>query len=135
MKKTLLMLSVLVAAALFSSCASVEIVKGDDLHGQDVSLEGETIGHANAQNWGLYLFTIPLLTGSTENVGKISIFKDTVNPECMLYALTAECQKEGATHVYNVTSQAGTWGLLIYSRTINMSGNAFKVVPPAPAAK
>ena len=126
MKKVLLIASVLVAALMFASCASVEIVKDENLNGQKVTRQGQTIGHVNAQNWGLYFFTIPLITGSTEEVGKISFFKDTVNPEAMMNAMTTECKKEGATAVYDVVSQAGKWGLLIYSRSINMSGNAVK---------
>ena len=124
--KKMMLLATLIAAMMVSSCASVEIVKDEKLHDQDVSFSGKTIGHVSAQNWGIYLFTIPLVTGSTAPIGKMEFFKDTVTPQCMMDAMTTVCKNEGATAVYDVTSQAGKWGLMIYCREINMSGNAVK---------
>ena len=71
MKKIMLLLSIAAVGLFMSACASVEVVKDPNLNGQAIANSGRTIAHLDAQNWGIYLFTIPLLTGSTENPGSI----------------------------------------------------------------
>ncbi|MEI3038496.1 MAG: hypothetical protein V8T90_05430 [Victivallales bacterium] len=126
MKKIMLFASALAAGLLLSACASVEIVKDKNLSGQKIANSGTTLAHVDAQNWGIYLFTIPLLTGSTANPGSIDVLKDTVTVGSLMPVLTAETKKLGATKVLNLASQYKVGGFIFYTRQINISGNAVR---------
>lgn len=126
MKKIMLLLSIAAVGLFMSACASVEVVKDPNLNGQAIANSGRTIAHLDAQNWGIYLFTIPLLTGSTENPGSIDVFKDTVNVPSLMPVLTAKSKALGASKTLNLASQYSESGLIFYTRSINISGNAVK---------
>ena len=123
MKKIMLLLSIAAVGLFMSACASVEVVKDPNLNGQAIANSGRTI---DAQNWGIYLFTIPLLTGSTENPGSIDVLKDTVNVPSLMPVLTAKSKALGASKTLNLASQYSESGLIFYTRSINISGNAVK---------
>ena len=124
MKKIMLLLSIAAVGLFMSACASVEVVKDPNLNGQAIANSGRTIAHLDAQNWGIYLFTIPLLTGSTENPGSIDVLKDTVNVPSLMPVLTAKSKALGASKTLNLASQYSESGLIFYTRSINISGNA-----------
>ena len=126
MKKIMLLLSIAAVGLFMSACASVEVVKDPNLNGQAIANSGRTIAHLDAQNWGIYLFTIPLLTGSTENPGNIDVLKDTVNVPSLMPVLTAKSKALGASKTLNLASQYSESGLIFYTRSINISGNAVK---------
>lgn len=126
MKKIMLLLSIAAVGLFMSACASVEVVKDPNLNGQAIANSGRTIAHLDAQNWGIYLFTIPLLTGSTENPGCIDVLKDTVNVPSLMPVLTAKSKALGASKTLNLASQYSESGLIFYTRSINISGNAVK---------
>lgn len=126
MKKMILSLSLVAAAVLFAGCVSVETVKGADLNKQSISNTGTTVAHVNVQNWGIYLFTIPLFAGSTSSVGDIAVLKDTVNAQSVVPVLTAESKKLGGGSVYDVASQYSEFGFIFVSRSINVSGNVVR---------
>ena len=126
MKKIMLLLSIAAVGLFMSACASVEVVKDPNLNGQAIANSGRTIAHLDAQNWGIFLFTIPLLTGSTENPGSIDVLKDTVNVPSLLPVLTAKSKALGASKTLNLASQYSESGLIFYTRSINISGNAVK---------
>ena len=126
MKKIMLLLSIAAVGLFMSACASVEVVKDPNLNGQAIANSGRTIAHLDAQNWGIYLFTIPLLTGSTENPGSIDVLKDTVNVPSLMPVLTAKSKAIGASKTLNLASQYSESGLIFYTRSINISGNAVK---------
>ena len=126
MKKIMLLLSIAAVGLFMSACASVEVVKDPNLNGQAIANSGRTSAHLDAQNWGIYLFTIPLLTGSTENPGSIDVLKDTVNVPSLMPVLTAKSKALGASKTLNLASQYSESGLIFYTRSINISGNAVK---------
>ncbi len=126
MKKMILSLSLAAAAIMFAGCVSVETVKGADLNKQSISNSGTTVAHVNVQNWGIYLFTIPLLSGDTNSVGSIAVLKDTVNPESVVPVVTAEAKKLGGKKVYDLASQYSEFGFIFVNRSINVSGNVVK---------
>lgn len=126
MKKIMLLLFIAAVGLFMSACASVEVVKDPNLNGQAIANSGRTIAHLDAQNWGIYLFTIPLLTGSTENPGSIDVLKDTVNVPSLMPVLTAKSKALGASKTLNLASQYSESGLIFYTRSINISGNAVK---------
>lgn len=126
MKKIALFLSVAAVALLFAGCASVEAVQNPNLNGQRVSLSGTPVAHLNAQNWGIYLFTIPLLTGSTTSPGNIAVLEDTVNVESMIPMVTAKSSELKASRTLDLASQYSVGGFIFYTRSINVSANAVK---------
>ena len=126
MKKMVLSLSLAAVAMLFAGCVSVETVKGADLNKQALSSAGTTVAHLNVQNWGIYLFTIPLVSGSTEEVGKIAFFKDTVNPASVTPIIAAESKKIGGSKLLDLASQYSEFGFIFVSRSINLSGNVVR---------
>ncbi len=127
MKKMMLFVTVLAAAVLFSACASVEVVKDNNLSGQKIANSGTTLAHIDVQNYGFYLFSIPLLVGSVDKPGKsVDLLTDNVTVEALLPVLTAESKKLGATKVLNIASQYSETGFIIYTRSLNISGNAVK---------
>lgn len=126
MKKIALFLSVAAVGLLFAGCASVEAVQNPNLNGQRVSLSGTPVAHLNAQNWGIYLFSIPLLTGSTTSPGNIAVLEDTVNVESMIPVITAKSRELKATKTLDLASQYSVGGFIFYTRSINVSANAVK---------
>lgn len=126
MKKIMLFLSIAAVGLLMSACASVEVVKNPNLNGQAIANSGRTIAHIDAQNWGIYLFTIPLFTGSTTNPGSIDVLNDTVNVPSLMPVLTKKSKDLGATKTLDLASQYSESGLIFYSRSVNISGNAVK---------
>ena len=126
MKKMILSLSLVAIAVLFAGCVSVETVKGADLNKQALANAGITVAHLNVQNWGIYLFTIPLISGSTEEVGKMAFFKDTVNPASVTPVIAAESRKLGGTQLLDLASQYKEFGFIFVSRSINLSGNVIR---------
>lgn len=126
MKKIMFLLSVAAVGLVFAGCVNVEAVQDKDLNGEKVSLSGAPVAHLNAQNWGIYLFSIPLLTGSTEAPGSIAVCQDTVNVESMIPVITAKSKELKATQTLDLASQYSVCGLIFYGRSINISANAVK---------
>jgi len=126
MKKIMFLLSAAAVGLLFAGCVNVEAVQNEDLSGEKISLEGTPVAHINAQNWGIYLFSIPLLTGSTEAPGCIAVCQDTVNAESMVPVVTAKSKELKATQTLDLASQYSVCGLIFYGRSINVSANAVK---------
>jgi len=122
----MLIASVCAAALLFAGCVSVEAVQAPNLSGERISNAGTPVAHINVQNWGIYLFSIPLLTGSTDSPGSIAVLKDTVNVQSVLPILTKKSKDLKASQTLNIASQYSTTGFIFYSDTINMSGNAVR---------
>lgn len=127
MKKTIaLFLAIFAAALVFTGCVSVDTVPAADLSNQAISNQGQAVAHINVQNWGLYLFSIPLISGDAEKVGSMAFLKDTVNVESVLPVVTAKSQELKATKTLDLASQYDVAGLIFYFRSINMSANAVK---------
>ena len=126
MKKMILWAACLAAGLLFTGCASTKLVKDPDLNQQPIATTGTTVAHVNSQNWGVYLFTLPLFTGSTEAPGSIAVLKDTVNVPSVVPMMTKEAKSAGAAKMLNMTSQYSECGLIFYVRNVNISANAVR---------
>ena len=126
MKKIMLLLSIAAVGLFMSACASVEVVKDPNLNGQAIANSGRTIAHLDAQNWGIYLFSIPLLSGDTSSIGSIAVLKDTVNAEAVAPVVAAEAAKLGGKKVLDMASQYNEFGVIFVNRSINVSGNVVR---------
>lgn len=111
--------------ALFSGCASVSEAPAEMLHSQKIG-PGQTVAHLEATNWGIYLFSIPLLTGSVEEPGKIVVFQDTVNAGSVVSLLTAKSKELNATGTYNIVSMTMPMPFMFGIRETSVSANVVK---------
>lgn len=126
MKKIVLFMSVALTAIIFSGCASFTVVQGKPLNGQALAPSGKTIAHVEASNWGIYLFHIPLLSGSTENLGDIKVLTDTVTVANMTKLITAESKKLGGKTVLDLVTTSTTDPFFFGIKQIDMSANVIK---------
>lgn len=120
-------------AVLFAGCASVEVTEQDDLNDCEISSSGKTIAHINAQNWGIYFLKWPLLAGSTDKVGAISVCdEDSVNVPKTVDVLTKTAKDMKASKVVDITSERSSITLpipipfLFSYKSTNVSGNAIR---------
>jgi len=118
-------------ASLFvvSGCASVQIAPRESLNNQKLTSGPEqNIAHINAQNWGLYCFSIPLLTGDTEKKDTIAVMKDTVNVKSVADLATRKSRELGATKSLDMVSSTNSVWIMplfvIFYRSVEVSTNA-----------
>ncbi len=132
LKKMLLLSAVAVAAGLIGGCSSVQTAGVDKLNGQKLSASATDVAHISTHSAGLYFLWIPLLTGSTQDVGSIVFGEDSVNATALTKALTLKSKELGATKTVDIVSMKGSTMLigpipfLFYWKTATVSGNAVK---------
>lgn len=132
MKKLMLLGVAATAAMVFTGCASLEVSSGNDLSGEKLAPNGQTLGHITASNSGFYFLNFPLMSGSTANPGSMVFTEDTVNPQSVVKMVTEKAKGMGATGTYDMWSQADSmmipipFPFLFYMRSVNVSANAVK---------
>ena len=84
LKKVAMLLCVFGAAAVLTGCSSLQTASVADFNKQDVVSSGTAVEHIAVATHGLYLFSIPLITGSTDNFGVPTLVTDTVSPRLHL---------------------------------------------------
>jgi hypothetical protein len=126
MKKIMLFMSAVLTAVVFCGCASFTAVNGDALSKQDISYSGKTIAHVEAGNWGIYLFHIPLLSGSTDTIGNIVVLQDTVTVANVAQLMTREAKKLGGKEALNTVTTITTDPFLFGIKEVKMSSNIVK---------
>ena len=131
MMKKLACLAVCVLSAIgLSACSSFEIATNTNnvkLAAGDV----ETRGHVNADIWGIYVFGLPVISGSSVEPGKCVVFSDTVDTSNAISFLTHNTQKKlNAKTIVDVTSERTTGWLVptvfFFYRDIQVSGTVLK---------
>ena len=126
MKKALLFVMMAVAAVVFTGCASVNVAGTDKLNGEQLSYTGKAQAHIQAENWGIYLFMIPLITGDTANPGKTVFLQDTVTVPQVCKLMAAEAKKQGAKYTLNVVSAPATNPWFFGIKEVHVSANLVK---------
>jgi hypothetical protein len=131
MMKKLACLAVCVLSAIgLTACSSFEIATNTN----NVKLapgDAETRGHVNADIWGIYVFGLPVVSGSSVEPGKCVVFSDTVDTSNAISFLTRNAQKKlnGST-IIDVTSDRTTgWlvpTLFFFYRDVQVSGTVLK---------
>ena len=131
MMKKLACLAVCVLSAIgLTACSSFEIATNTN----NVKLapgDAETRGHVNADIWGIYVFGLPVVSGSSVEPGKCVVFSDTVDTSNAISFLTRNARKKlNATTITDVQSERTTgWlvpTLFFFYRDIQVSGNVLK---------
>ncbi|OQA85871.1 MAG: hypothetical protein BWY31_01638 [Lentisphaerae bacterium ADurb.Bin242] len=122
---------VLASAMIFSACSSIEV--GSTLNNMKLT-SSETpasVAHINADVWGIYLFNLPLFSGSTNQPGRCAVFSDTVRMDKVVSMITKKAANDfEATAVTDMTSNRTTvWipiFLVLWYNDIQVSGNAIR---------
>ena len=129
-KQVMMVLSAAAAALFLGACASMQTA--EDVGNQKISdsSSDKNVAHIYATNWGIYCFSAPVFTGSTEKPGDILFGKDTVNTQSVVKMLAKKSSDMGATKTLNLdTKHNSVWILpafVLFYREVQVSGNAVK---------
>ena len=128
----------LVVALMVSGFGCASIYKAERLNGLDLTVEGKSnVGHYFANNWGIYLLPLPLITGDTDKVSEVSeggatinmtFLKDTVTLDCVVDMLTRSIAADGATAVEDMTSKVSSFYLfpIFVFKSVSVSASGVK---------
>ena len=130
MKKLACLAACVISAVALSACSSFEIGSNTN----DVKFtttDAETLAHVNADIWGVYVFGLPVISGSSVEPGKCVVFSDTVDTSNAISFLTRNARKKlNATTITDVQTERTTGWLVptvfFFYRDIQVSGNVLK---------
>ena len=130
MKKLACLAACVISAVALSACSSFEIGSNTN-EVKFTTGEAETLAHVNADIWGVYVFGLPVISGSSVEPGKCVVFSDTVDTSNAISFLTTNVQKKlNASVITDVTSERTTGWLIptvfFFYRDIQVSGNVMK---------
>ena len=130
MKKLACLAACVISAVALSACSSFEIGSNTN-EVKFTTGEAETLAHVNADIWGVYVFGLPVISGSSVEPGKCVVFSDTVDTSNAVSFLTRNAQKKlNANTIIDVTSERTTgWlvpTLFFFYRDVQVSGNVLK---------
>ena len=104
LKKVAMLLGVFGAAAVLTGCSSLQTASVADFNKQEVVTSGTAVEHIAVATHGLYLFSIPLITGSTDQYGMPTLVTDTVSPQALtadrIHSTTAVKKSTGIPRVW-----------------------------------
>ena len=130
MKKLACLAACVISAVALSACSSFEIGSNTN----DVKFtttDSETLAHVNADIWGVYVFGLPIVSGSSVQPGRCVVFSDTVDTANAISFLTYNARKRlNATTITDVQTERTTGWLVppvfFFYRDIQVSGNVLK---------
>ena len=131
MMKKLACLAVCVLSAIgISACSSFEIASNTN-EVKFTTTDAETLAHVNADIWGVYVFGLPVISGSSVQPGRCVVFSDTVDTANAISFLTYNARKRlNATTITDVQTERTTGWLVptvfFFYRDIPVSGNVLK---------
>ena len=125
--KTLFVIVFAVATAfLFNGCSTVSITELEQLNGQPIALQGQSVAHINAENWGIYLLWFPLITGGVEEAETTAWFSNTVNVPNVVNLATKTARKIGGRKTLDMTSHHNSYGFILYVKSCQVSANVVR---------
>ena len=130
MKKLACLAACVISAVALSACSSFEIGSNTN-EVKFTTGDAETLAHVNADIWGVYVFGLPVISGSSVEPGKCVVFSDTVDTSNAISFLTRNTRRKlNASGITDVQSERTTgWlvpTLFFFYRDIQVSGNAVK---------
>lgn len=126
MRKIMFAVAAVVTAAVFTGCASVDVVPAAKLNKESISYSGKTIAHLSASTWGIYFFHIPILTPAADGSGNIALLQDTVTTDACIKMLTAKSKSLKATQTLNIISRTMTPAFFFSIKEVSASANAVR---------
>lgn len=130
MKKLACLAACVISAVALSACSSFEIGSNTN-EVKFTTGDAETLAHVNADIWGVYVFGLPVISGSSVEPGKCVVFSDTVDTGNAVSFLTRNARKKlNASTIVDVQSERTTgWlvpTLFFFYRDVQVSGNVLK---------
>ena len=130
MKKLACLAACVISAVALSACSSFEIGSNTN-EVKFTTGEAETLAHVNADIWGVYVFGLPVISGSSVEPGKCVVFSDTVDTGNAVSFLTRNARKKlNASTIIDVQSERTTGWLVpthfFFYRDVQVSGNVLK---------
>lgn len=130
MKKVLVGLATVAAAAVMTACSSIDMAS--TFHNEKITdvPNAVNVEHLNAEIWGIYLFSLPLFSGSSKQPGRCAVFTDTVRVDNAVSMVTKRANDDGAVAVVDLTSsRTSAWlpvFLCLWYNEVQVSGNAIR---------
>ena len=130
MKKLACLAACVISAVALTACSSFEIASNTN-EVKFTTTDAETLAHVNADIWGVYVFGLPIVSGSSVQPGRCVVFSDTVDTANAISFLTYNARKRlNATTITDVQTERTTGWLLptvfFFYRDIQVSGNVLK---------
>lgn len=130
MKKLACIAACVISAVALTACSSFEIASNTN-EVKFTTTDAETLAHVNADIWGVYVFGLPVISGSSVEPGKCVVFSDTVDTSNAVSFLTRNARKKlNATTIVDVQSERTTGWLVptvfFFYRDIQVSGTVLK---------
>ena len=130
MKKIACFAACVISAVALTACSSFEIASNTN-EVKFTTTDAETLAHVNADIWGVYVFGLPVISGSSVEPGKCVVFSDTVDTGNAISFLTRNARKKlNATTIVDVQSERTTGWLVptvfFFYRDIQVSGTVLK---------
>ena len=123
---------IITAAALvlaFAGCTTVESTQKFNAMGLGTPNE-KAVCHTYVEIPGVFLFGLPIVTGSPAGDGEWSFFRWSLNCENAVYLLTKEAKSKGAARVINVnvrrTHSQLIWFPFLTYNTFQASGTGVR---------
>ena len=134
MKKKLLLLMTTLVIAILTGCSAVQVANPHSFNGLKLSPQGKSVAHISGFANGIYFLCFPLITGSTENVGSLAFFKNTITVTELTSAVTQEASMLEADATIDLASSTTSTSFTIppipypiFSwKSVYVSGNAIK---------
>ncbi len=115
--------------AILTACSSFDTAT--ELNGVKLSTSAnqESLANVNAKIWGIYVFGLPMITGSSREDGKCIAMSDTVTVNAVTSFITRQAKmKLAATTLENYTTErTSCWIPPFFSyQSVVASGNVLK---------
>ena len=130
MKKILAAFVMVAAAVMMTACSSIDMAT--TFNNQKITdvPNAVSVEHLNAEIWGIYLFNLPLFTGSSKQPGRCAVFTDTVRVDNAVSMLTKKASTDEATAVTGLVSRrTSLWlpiFLVLWYNEVQVSGNVIR---------
>lgn len=130
MKKLLAILVAAAAGAVMTACSSIEAATTFNNQKITEAQNAVCVEHLNSEIWGIYLFNLPLFSGSSKQPGRCAVFTDTVHVDNAVSMLTRKAAMDEATTITDLSSErTSCWipiFLVIWYKEVQASGNAIR---------
>ena len=130
MKKMLAILAAVAAGTVMTACSSIEVATTFNNQKITEAPNAVCVEHLNAEIWGIYLFNLPLFSGSSKQPGRCAVFTDTVRVDNAVSMLTRRAASDEATTIADMSSErTSCWlpfFLVLWYNEVQVSGNAIR---------
>ena len=130
MKKMMAVLAAAAVTAVMTACSSIEVATTFKNQKNTEAPNAVCVAHLNAEIWGIYLFNLPLFSGSSKQPGRCAVFTDTVRVDNAVSMLTKKAAKDDATTIADLSSErTSCWlpiFLVLWYNEVQVSGNAIR---------